>query len=371
MKIALATQILFICFLILIAFLKRNISTVSYALESFIAPFILFLLICFYDRTDAKLVSRLQKIFIILSIIVCFYGFFEYYFQNNYLYGELLRKSMKGYEALTYSDQFRIFTTMGHPLVTSNALLISFFFLISLYHAGNISNKYVVVIFSVILIVSLILTGSRSGLLLLFLGVLLTFSKKITVKNIFILLSFVMISAGMLFLTSQGKFIIERFMSREGLLSSAVRLQSVFSIGDIIKSSQWFDATYGKSRDLSDSMILKGVSFENPWLMIIVDAGVVPAFICIISFFFIIFSLFRSARTGSEKVLAITTLLSICMLSGYSSFAEKNLTNIFFWFPAAICFCQSRRRMHIVDPCTTDKKSTTSGKAGGLGYVNR
>ena len=352
MKIALATQTLFICSLILMSFLKFNISTVSYAVESFIAPFILFLLICFYDTIDSDVIPRLQKIFIMLSIIVCVYGFFEFYFHSNYLYGEWLRKSMEGYESFTYSDSFRIFTTMGHPLVTANAILVSFFFLISLYQSEKISNKLLISIISIILIVSLIFTGSRSGLLLLLLGVLLTFKNQITMKNFIALVSFVTVSVGMLILTNQGKFMLERFMSKEGLLSSAVRLQAVFSIGDIMKSSQWFDAAFGKSRDLSDSMILKGVSFENPWLMIIVDTGVVPAFVCAISFIFVIISLFRGARAESERVLAITTLLSICMLSGFNSFAEKNLTNIFFWFPAAICYCQSRRRMHTVDPCT-------------------
>lgn len=362
MKIALITQTLFICLFISISFIKLNISAVSYAVESFIAPFILFLLICFYDKHDSNLVPRLQKTFIILSIIVCIYGFFEFYFHSNYLYGELLRKSMEAYEGFTYSDSFRIFTTMGHPLVTANAILISFFFLISLYHSGNIRNKYFMGFCIIILIVSLIITGSRSGLLLLFLGVLLTFKNKISLQKVIAFVSFVTISAGILILTNQGKFILERFVSKEGLLSSAVRLQAVFSIGEIIKSSQWFDAAFGKSRDLSDSMILKGVSFENPWLMIIVDTGVVPAFIFTISYIFVVIFLFRGARTESERVLAITTLLSICMLSGYSSFAEKNLTNVFFWFPAAICFCQSRRRMHIVDPCTTVDRKLIKGQ---------
>ncbi|MDD2899054.1 MAG: hypothetical protein PHI31_10110 [Desulfuromonadaceae bacterium] len=362
MKIALATQTLFICSLILGSFLKLNISTVSYAVESFIAPFILFLLICFYDKIDSNVIPRLQKIFIMLSIIVCIYGFFEFYFHSNYFYGEWLRKSMEGYESFTYSDSFRIFTTMGHPLVTANAILLSFFFLISLYYSGDITNKYIVCFCSIILIVSLVLTGSRSGLLLLLFGVLLTFKNQITVKNFIVLISFVTISAGMLILTNQGKFMLERFMSKEGLLSSAVRLQAVFSIGDIIKSSQWFDAAFGKSRDLSDSMVLKGVSFENPWLMIIVDTGVVPAFICAVSFIFVLISLFRVARSESERVLAITTLLSICMLSGYNSFAEKNLTNIFFWFPAAICYCQSRRNLHTVDPYTTVDRKLITGR---------
>lgn len=336
-RISIYTQLMFILLTFSTCLFNSNLSTASFLSENFLGPYILFLLIC--TQFDTSKCVALQKFYISICFVVSIYGITEYLLHSNYLYGNVLYNTMEGYSTLLESDTLRIMTTFGHALVTAHAMLLALLFTINLYKSDNSSSVLITYLLIIVFILTIFLTSSRSALFILLIFLLYLYKNNISFKSTLFTLFITSAITSVLFYI-QGAAFINRFTSREGILSSAVRLKALLSTSDIIKSSQLFDASFRKSKILSDNLVAKGISFEIPWLMILVDLGIIPTMLYITSIISLTIGLLKLSRLNKDgNILAIISIVSLIMLSGYSSFAEKNLTNILFWFPAALALC--------------------------------
>ncbi len=149
--------ILFLVYTIPSLFVSKSIFTFCYTFAKFLTSFLVFLIIynTKFTKEDIKIIF---KYFIIAVILTTSYGIIEYLFNINlFKIGLSNYPGAKGRVSSTFFNTiyFGIFLNMAIPLLTY-----------VLYKTNNIRNKIIVIISIVLSYISLLLTFTRSALII-------------------------------------------------------------------------------------------------------------------------------------------------------------------------------------------------------------
>jgi len=297
--------LIFIAYSTGLSLLKNGVKGISALTDIYIVPLFVY---TFILRRSRKTTGNVMDYITGMAMITVAYSIIEFVLKKNFLMEPFFRYSSWHYSMSTTG--YRISTTIGHPLLVATIYL-------TILAAMNLGTKRDVLKYFVIS-VGVLLTGSRFGFLLLLLLTLVKiaqirgFAKRIVIT---ISLSFIGL---VLFQLGLFDIILGRFRSEAG--STNARLALIPFVLPILKRSLW-----GNGFSTAHSWMGETYSFpflmENPWVMMIIDIGIVGTLL----FTIMLISLFRK-KTKAAKLIVFIFLL---MVSSYNSIASHTSSFLF------------------------------------------
>lgn len=346
-------QIIFFVFVLyasLITLRFRGFIGIPLILNNFVVPFMLFKLL--YERLDVKSIRGILNFYVVIACISAAYGIVEKIVQFNYLY-DFLFKTFPWYMSQTRTGSYRIFATIGHPLQ------VSVFYLSTLGVIPFSKFKNSMVINSIMML-AVVFTGSRTGMVLGILFVLIRvmyesfLNRDIHLKGNAIK-KMILFAAPVILLALAYKmgvfdFTLSRFEG--GAASTEVRTTAVRYITSHYRSyiiGKGMKASYG----IAKSFFGANHFFENCWVSLIVDVGFIGLALYLTSILAVSLmniplfrKMFKKAKAADGEPtmrkhfeakfnMFIFILLFMAAISSFDSISLlNNLNYIFFMFMA-------------------------------------
>jgi hypothetical protein len=343
LRIAIAFMVLFSVGSILETLALRGASGLPTAFENYVGPFLLFLFLILYYFDDEAGYLRVMRAFVCFILTAALYGIFEYVHGSNFFFKNLYAdlywfQSFEG-------DSYRISTFLGHPLVNASYFLVALLLVPALFKSRL---RYLAML---IFIAGIMVTGSRASFVIGIAAVCLFYVLK---KDTYIgqlsrfgaIMGLLIVVLVLLFTTPLGQTIVDRFTTAEG--STLVRFISLGYLADSLMNPSLLGNGFGGSGDLSASVFhTTDYGFENPWLLIILDLGIVLALVYLVIVFYVHL---RTIRYGNIRKDAISRLYFVSLLSCqltffmFNSFGTRSTLNYLFWFVAAGVFVHNHDR---------------------------
>jgi hypothetical protein len=306
----------------------RGVKGLPLCFANYFIPFCFFLYLLIFPKNEVK---KILKFYVILLLAIALYGIFEFLTKNNFLYGNLY--SLQNPERDYYI--YRIKTTIG------NALNNSAYFLFALSICLKLFKKPISIVTVFIFFISIFATGSRMAALLA-VSILIFSHSNLSLdllknwKSLFISCLVIFVAYFLLFYSGFGTTLAERLSAAEG--SAQVRLNSLAVLKNVILDN----FVFGKGMGLSSESSLYYIGlfgFENPWLMLIVDAGFLTMLLNLAVFFITAISKLHYSRSESfEKQLYLAFIFIQVLLASYSSFGIMSSINLLVWFNIALLY---------------------------------
>jgi len=326
--IVIAIMIIFIISIFSQTYLFRGMNGLPLCLENYIFPFVFFLFLIIIKQEN---ISRFLKIFVSFILVISILAVIEYIFKHNYLYHQLYANSSINWYDKVRGDIYRSTTTIGHPLKNSVYFLFSIPLCIYLY------KKPFNIISIILLSLAILTTGSRVAFVLtIFAIVICTLRIKVNFINynkLFAILCVITISIYLLlFISPLGRTLLIRFS--EGYTSTSIRVGGINNLPYIIKNHFVHGIGLGLSYEVSSSFLkYEHIDFENPWIMMITDVGLITSLLYIFVILCIIRNMIKYVRfIRCLPFIIISFALILIMCSSFDSFGYRNNLNFLLWF---------------------------------------
>lgn len=320
-------------------------SSLAHLLDVYIGPgALLLLLLVAIQRRGARIVTSWALALMSVPAII---AILEWAFGSQWPYGSwyAAARTVQWYQELTRGPFFRATSTLGHPLTDATVFLLALMLAAgALAGRGNSRRGLLLLFLGSVFAGGLLASWSRGALVAAFVGLLLL-SLRGEQRGLVIAVSIGVALILLMPIVTNPEFLGERFFSTAALLSLAVRVQSaLLSIG-LVRDHLWGVGNFGASLQYSAAFLpltatsAFTVGFENPWLMLSLDVGIIPAFLYLCGWLIIVAAQYvtktirRHRFAGAATVGLIVILL---MFSTYNSFATKNTTNYWLFIALAI-----------------------------------
>ncbi|MDD5634184.1 MAG: hypothetical protein PHW46_02790 [Candidatus Omnitrophica bacterium] len=324
---------LFLASISLQTFIFRGFKGTPQCLENYFFPFCFFLYLLTLEEKDKQMIL---KWYVFAIVIIAIYGLIEYFSEKNYLYDALYYKANNLWYLSLARAGYRITTTIGHPLKNATYFLFALPLSLSLY------KKPYNIISCGIVCLAIIATGSRAAVALMVLAMLLyylhmRFDLLKQLKNMLALLASCSLLYVFLFLSPLGKTLLERMaVSKHSVL---IRIYSIKNAGVLIKEYFFLGKGVGLSFDESAHLMSEGTGFENPWIMMIADAGFLTTLMYLAIFLVMFFVNIKYLKEENPaKALFVSFGAILVMLSAFNSFGSRGTINLLVWFNAALLY---------------------------------
>jgi hypothetical protein len=221
--------------------------------------------------------------------------------------------------------------TTDHPLVLS-LLLAGSLPLVVMIRRVLISYSL-----AVLLIVGLLQSGSRAGLVIGVVGysAALLMTGRANLRSVGVYL--VTAATGLiLYASTVGQHVAERFANDAG--SNADREAAYAYLFSHLGQYFFVGGGYGSSFGLKNSQVISS-SFENAYAMLVVDLGLVAAGAFVLVQ---ILLLRRGWRRGAPRPLLWSALTTMAVAATFSSFAVTSACMVLVWAPIAVVMATSR-----------------------------
>ena len=317
-------------------FYTRGFQGTITILENYIGPFVLFILIILTVKNEKQIKKVwINKIFW-AAIILSFFALIEFVTHLN-PYSYFYAASGTAYNSYIITG-YRSFTTLGHPL--NNAL----FFLSAMPFAFFLKTKFQKYFVHLLLLLGIVATGSRLSSVIA-LGFILYFyfylGNEKKWKIVYVVSMLLVFSLSIYFIisyTSLTDFLFSRFTSDYG--SSQIRYMAINYFKNNWHKYIFSSIGVGGTRELSTSVLGQEHSFEIPWLIMLVEMGIIPLTIYLFSIFLPFFAYLKNKklfnRLNGAKIVLISYSLMLLTATGYSSFGVKSHLNYLFYGIVAV-----------------------------------
>jgi len=327
----------FFSFFILSSFIQtvffRGIRGIPYCLETYLFSFTFFLYLLIIDtRKMCFFVKSYTFIIIILALV----GIVEYYAGRNFIYEKTyLKTSLYWYQSLSDAG-YRITTTIGHSLKNATYLLFALPLALVLF------KKPWRYISTFLVLIAIFCTGSRVAA---FLAVLFFVSYYIKldfdlfkqIKTTLAIIASLLISYCLVFYTQIGSTLMNRIFGAKD--SIIVRMYSLNEFFNLAKKSFFIGKGMELSFEESKNLFGKVISFENPWLMLVVDVGFITTLLYITTLTIGFFANFNKMhQNGLPRAIIFSFIMVMIMVSSFSSFGFRNTLNMLVFFNLAALF---------------------------------
>jgi len=331
-------QIFFIILIIIENFYTRGFQGSITILENYIGPFIFFILIILSVK-DEKQIKRIwiNKVFG-MAIILAFFALIEFITHLN-PYSTFYSEAGTAYNSYIVTG-YRSFTSVGHPL--NNAL----FFLSAMPFVFFLKTKSQKYFIHLLLLLGIVATGSRLSSVIALSFILFFYLYLSNVKKwkiIYLVIVFFIFSFSLYFIisyTSLTDFLFSRFANDYG--SSQIRYIAINYFKNNWDKYIFSSIGVGGTRELSSSVLGSEHSFEIPWLIMLVEMGIIPLIIYLSAMTLPFYAYLRNRkffhRLNSAKIVLISYSLMLLSATGYSSVGVKSHFNYLFYGIVAISF---------------------------------
>ena len=342
------SMIIFCASSLIETFVIRGLKGLPTALENYIGPLIFFLFLYTHFHNNEQGSERFLKFFVTVILLAGSYSVIEYLLQNNIVFGRLY-ENFYWYRSFE-GDAYRVSSILGHPLVNAN------YYLVAALLVPIVNNRLYRYLLLIIFIAGIIVTGSRAAIVIYLVMVIVSYllNKASFLKRIgqIFTIFFVLIAVYVLvFLTPIGSTIVERFQSAEG--STLVRFLSIGFLYESLISPNLIGNGFGGSAEVAYSIFKTyDYGFENPWLILILDCGIVIAAIYLIVILLISLSVVKNGAIRND-LISRTYFVSIigCQIFffTYNSFGTRSLMNYLFWIVVAGSFIHERIKWKLLN----------------------
>ena len=293
--------------------------------------FFIFPIIMWYvAKTDKDAVKWFNRAFIIAGIIVCTYGLFLLFFNsfNPYiLYMANLSGKTLGYNMLNESNEFRLMdrycSVFMHPM---NYGLYLSLFVVYVYSIRDRINTLFFYVLIILCIVCLFMSGIRTPIVAIFVGILVYLFFLRRIKTIF---TFAIVGLAGLYIISlipQLKGTIESiFNSNQDLGGSSIDLRVSQFNGCIneISSNPFFGKGYEWTSYYNN--VFPGgnhptmLAFESVVIKVLCNSGIIGFLMFVLSYMKFIKYTSKICLTKDTKALSVTMVASFlvyCLVTG-------------------------------------------------------
>lgn len=319
-------------------FLFRGVRGMPQCLENYLFPLTFFLYLVLLDKETAV---KMLKAYTSVLILIVIYGLFEYAAKFNFLYDGLYKNSFLDWYGIISNEGYRVTTTVGHPLKNAT------YFLAGLALSLRLFKKPYNIIFPALFFLGILTTGSRIGLILAAFCYCLNyiefnFNPKKIVKTLVIFFSLSAFFIGAMKFSPFSETLKYRI---EGSHESAlIRIYSIQNLLNVAKDNFFTGKGMGACMDESAQLFNRGIGFENPWIMLIADAGLAGAAIYFSVLMLIIFSnLVYLQYSDIRKGIYVCLASFLLMTASYNSFGTKDMANFLLWFIIALLYIFSAK----------------------------
>ena len=313
----------------------RGFKGLPQCFQNYVFPFVFFLFMLTEDREK---ILKALKLYVVFISAVGLYGIIEYLFETNFLYDKIYMFASPHWYLYISEGNYRITTTIGHPLVNG------VYYLFSIPIVYYIFQRPLNVILIIVLFGATMATGSRVAFVLALVSILFcSFSFNVSVFKRIKVIVIGVVTFGMtytaIFKTHLGTTLMRRFVEEEG--SALMRLKSLAYMPDRIKSNFVFGNGMGFSFESSASYFGFSTGYENPWLMLIIDTGFVTALLYAVTILvFMLWKINYLKCSDIFKGIYISFIAVLVMLTSFNSFGGRNTINLLLWFVIGLLFCK-------------------------------
>jgi hypothetical protein len=238
------------------------------------------------------------------------------------------------YQADFKQGAVRTSGTTDHPLVLSLLLATSLPLVVA------VRRVLLTYLLAVLIVVGLLQSGSRAGLVLAVLGfsaaVLMSGKPQPRLLALYVATA---ASGAALFLGSLGRNVAERFVYDSGSTSDRADAYEylVAHLGEYL----FFGGGYGSSFALKNTRVIPS-SFENAYVMLAVDVGLIAA----LTFLVVQLSVLRRGwRLGVPRYVLWSAVTAMVTSATFSSFAVTSASMVLVWAPLAIVLASGATRI--------------------------
>jgi hypothetical protein len=310
----------------------RGTSGFSQLLESMVGPIFMFILIRIVVNHSPNRWLAICNALQLYGLLVAAFAIAQYLSRADLLYGHYYQTYYRAAGlSLTHLSQtgYRSTAFFGHPLLVAMFLVA----VLPLMRRPGFGGRTPGMIGTLGVIAGIAATGSRSGLIVgvayVLLGGILTRNDKGARHRLSAFLATPVGVVLVLFATPIGATVITRLTTHDA--SNAVRQDAA----SVFLDSWTQFVTYGRGIGASFAVSAEGLgaahSFENPAMMLAVDAGLV-ATLC---FYYALFSLAGQSRDTWRRPEGLAFLLTLLVSFGFSSYGTKSVAGYVLWLFAA------------------------------------
>jgi hypothetical protein len=280
--------------------------------------------------------NTVLKALLIISCFVACFGIFEFLQKENPIFSSLQTQESLELNAPYYSmiedSPYRIFTLMGHPLRNASLFLAAILISLAMKRTG--------VILAVVFLIANLLTFARTSIILapLLLFLFLILKKQEGIGMRFLLLSVSCIILIGIYLSPLRHGIEGRFGSVDAEGSAVIRIQALEYVKNSLVGNipdMLIGKGSGKSREISGEYVRSGLSFENPWIMMAIDNGIIVTIVYMGILMHLLILLFRGVeRKNDISIISFLVILGECIqLSSYNALMSPlDQMSLFLWF---------------------------------------
>ena len=293
-----------------------------YYLNAF-APLVIFLFLVTQDISE-KITDKIYNLLINICTVIAVYGIIEFIMQYNIFYNALeYFYYSKAYHQFLSETPYRILSLTGHPLDLVLILILAVALL--MFYKKKIKGFDFVKF--IILSTALLLTFSRMAIIIYFtmIFVYAVVKGKSNKKVIFVLL--LIIIPSILYLLWDD--ISNRFLL--GASSTQTRMMGLLILQILNPEKIMLGNGFSSSRDIVMAYLNFSSSIEIPWIIQVLEYGIIATFLYITTILFILNYLFKKNKTVRLKYFypAIFILMQISIFNGLM---EPTFISIFLWF---------------------------------------
>ncbi|KHD35735.1 hypothetical protein NL50_12265 [Clostridium acetobutylicum] len=301
-----------------------------------------------------KYLLKFLKVSLNIIMIFNLFGIYEILTKQNVFF-RFLNEGLQGDKIsfqTTYGyDEFRVYSVFGHPIIFGNILVVFFWVCIILER-----NMYKKVIFSIIILLNLYFTKSRSswlafvGILILYCINRIIYNKrhnkvlKIKINYIFISNFTAIICGFLLYKSGVIRKIYDRFMIIQ--LGDGSKIQRVVTMGNIISNwvnSNLFVKLFGNGYDtvkdfmMNNQVLMQGFQYtDNQYMTMLYEFGIISVVVYLIILFLCVKRMILSENKFEMLVIIIFIGISINMFF-YECFAWKPIIMLLILSLSLLC----------------------------------
>lgn len=290
-------------------------------LDTLVGPIILFLLIVASHRIDPRMGQSLRVFLITLGAFEAVLGIAQYILKRPIFFeGEYARQAWFQYFNVT---AFRSMGTFDHPLNYALFLLLGLCLTLSL------SNRVLSAILTIVFIVAIAASASRSALLgAVYVMLMMTVTRRSSTRWVVFWVG--LVAGSLLVFSILGDVLASRLSDDAG--SAATRRQAANLFVHILPRHVLLGSGLGSSQQAS---ILGGLrtSFESPFFSLTIEIGLVMTVLLFSAMVSLAVSRGVSRAWSPENVGALT-VLAVTMT--YSSFGVKSAAGYLVWIALSL-----------------------------------
>jgi hypothetical protein len=322
------------CFVVFVALatmstvLGRGTSGFSQLLESLVGPAFLFLLIQIVAQRTPDRWRSIRNALQLYALFVALLAIAEYFAHRDLVFARYSAQQV-GQQAVSHGA-YRAMAFLGHPLICAMFLVA----MLPLMRRPGFRNRTPGLVGTLVLIAGIAATGSRSGVVIA-VGYLLFGNLVVRAGSGIgrVVRDFVATPVGLvviLFATPIGGTVLARLTTDRK--STAIRQNAA----TLFLHNWTHFIAYGKGIGASFAVSAQGLgathSFENPAMMLVIDAGVLAT----VLFYWALLTFARQRRLAWRELEGHSFLLALLVSLGFSSYGTKSVAGYLLWLFAAV-----------------------------------